>query len=274
MNESFVIYAGQPRLIKENLKSILYTLKKFKAKAFFAFWQKDDPNKTLKIFLKEKIPNSQIYYIKERSNLTDWIEDKNSSINQKIYNSIIQYDALDQAYDLLKKYNKLTANSLVVRSRTDLYIKPSRGALIFKKNCILVPGAIFGVGLSDFFSYGFNKHMASYFNCINSKIFLYKSGYLLPSELVLALHLGKNKVPFFINKKLKMKLLQDCGNKSLRPRTTYHAQVSMRPTTHFAQWHDQDDLEKLNESFLDEIYNRSNGIFYDLMDKIFKKSYP
>jgi len=273
MNKSFVIYAGQPRLVQENFKTIFYTLKKFNAKAIFAFWEKDY-QKNLNNFLKTKIPDSQIYYIKSRNELTNWIQDKDSKLSRQLIINILQFDALDQAYQLLENNNKLDSNTLIVRSRTDLYIKPKINDLIYKKKCIIAPGCIFGVGISDYFSYGTLEVMKIYFKCLDSMIFLYKSGYILPPEIVLGLHLGKNKTPFFINRKLNLKLLQKSARETLNARTSYHDQLAMRPSLHFGQFLNKEELKDINESFLDEISNRLEGIKEDLIERIFKKNFP
>ena len=274
MKNSIVIYAGQPRLIEENLQSILYTLKKFKAKAFFAFWENDDPKKIFSNFLKEKIPDAQIYYINPRDELTSWISGKDTLINKEIHKYISQYDALQQSYELLKSNNELNSETLLIRSRTDLYLKPSKKDLILSQNSIIVPGIKFGVGIYDIFAYGKNNLMKNYFSCINSMIHLYKNGYLLPPELVLGLHLGQNKVPFIINRFLKLKLLQITKDNSLKSRTSYHAQICMRPSIHLGQWHDKQNSKEVKESFFDEIINRLVGIYNDLKEIIVQKSFP
>lgn len=233
--KQIILYAGQPRLILENINSIKSSVNTENNHYIFALWDNNESKKVIKE-LKKHLKNYDSILIKPRSYLWEKITTNLSGFHGDDFKKVLyQYDALQQAMNFAE--TKLSTNEdhqLWCRSRTDLFIDKIKLKEKYS-NFLVVPGSKFGIGYTDYFAISNKNNMRVYCDLIDTILDLLKLNIFLTSEIVLAIHLNKMQIPVIIDKDLPQILLKKKKNKLLR-RNNYRSEYKPKLVNHPAQY--------------------------------------
>ena len=265
------LYAGLPRLVEENITSILHAANsKSETLSVFAFWMHDEKTTQTISFLKNKIKNSYFFEITPKQKTLELCESIKTKGKPKFnINGLHQFDALLQSFEQASKIINSTPDTIWTRSRTDLLIKRE---LLFSspnKNTLYLPGAKYGIGYLDYFAWGDRDSIKNYVETYNVMTDLISNDIYLPPEVCLGITLHKHQVNTIIDRNLPATLIHTRDGK-LKIRNSIQNERSSR-SSYFVGTSFKGNKDKSKESLANEIRNRIIGSTIDAKNWISNK---
>lgn len=262
------IYSGLPRLVKQNFSSIERAIKSIPgAISVFSFWESSSDTVEAIEFLKKNLTGSHFFLINPREETLDFLRlNEDKRLPSSIVNSLFQFDALLQSYNNALSLVGQNQNNLIwIRSRTDILVKRKLDVKVVEDDVVYLPGAKFGIGFTDYFSWGGSTAIESYVATYYMMLNLFSQDIFLPPEVCLGLALQQKKTKVIIDRNLPTGLLQ-LENDRLTLRSSFQNERSTRCSKYWgsAYYCNRDGSE---ETFLNEMRNRALGFSQDLVTK-------
>lgn len=221
------LYAGQPRLIKENWQS-LYCQVASPLTLFsqFTFWDCDE-SKYCCDFLKSKNLPIEVELIRQPSleEICEIYKIPISLINTApsfAEKALYQYFSLYQAYQHSISSQKKYAESQDIyyfRTRSDLYLdrrlmkSVSKQVNLQRSNEVVFSGAQFGNGFKDFTWLAGSQCSRKVFSFIDTLAVLNRQGFFPPPEVSLKLHIDRERIQYNLNRDLPASIVSLRGEK-------------------------------------------------------------
>tara|TARA_A100001011_G_scaffold382016_1_gene451212 strand:+ start:30 stop:857 length:828 start_codon:yes stop_codon:yes gene_type:complete len=270
------LITGHKRNLIANLNSILNCQNKdIRNINFFIFWDNDYLNDKEILLIKKKIKNTHFVKVnqnKYKKKVNKILKNKNYPKNLKnhLVGLYLQYSILNFSFNYACKFLKKNLNNFYwQRVRTDTYIE-KKIPILKKKNVLLLPGTIHGYGILDYHCLGSFSVFKIYANLIKTIEELFILNIFIPAEIILRIHLSKNKVNSIITEKLPAALLKN--SKNLKLRTMYSRNRGNKfLTNQYSSNIIEKDFKFKNNIFLRKIYYFSYDIFVRIKLVIFNK---
>lgn len=267
--KAIFIYSGLPRFVKQNLSSIEYVSKSMPGSvSIFSFWESNpETDEAIKVLNKNVTPAFFFKIKPSEKTLNFFSLNGEQKLPSMIVNSLLQFDAISQAYDnALSVVDENEKDLIWVRSRTDLLIKRKLDLKVVENDVVYLPGVKFGIGFTDYFGWGSKKSIESYTKTYNMMLNLFSQDIFLPPEVCLGLTLQKTKTKVIVDRNLPTGLVQ-LKNDRLILRSSYQNERSTRYRRYWnCPYYGNGDGSQ--ETFLNEIRNRTIGFSQDLIMKI------
>ena len=199
---NWVIFTGQLRLAKKNIRSILnHASYSGETQFVFILWDSvadDEVN-----FIKQNVPKAIVKKIPGYS-IPKPIK-QSLNIPDRVENWMRQYYIISRAFEMLK--DEFKSGDIVIRSRTDLLVEERINTGLSNTH-VLFPGVKFGIGYTDYIAIMRAPFLEYYARTFDYMSYYYFKEIFLPPEVLLGISFSNRNFSVKTSKALPRRLLK------------------------------------------------------------------